>query len=105
MELEKQNNINFNIYICNWLKEYTNDVIHKVLKDINEIKKDFHTQWMLKELYERESKSYENFINIMSIMIEDYSKKGHAENNPRYNALEHPQSYRDVLYDMYIRKE
>lgn len=97
--------VDFKNYVNNWLKEYTNEVIHRVLKNIKEIRDSDFACWMLKELYIREEKSLTNFKFIMNVMIDEYTKKGKADNNPRLNVLEHPQSYRDVLYDMYIRKE
>ena len=84
----------------NWLKMYTHEAIVKVLERKDEIINNEFTMKLLIELRDRqctEAKDFEMNIEMMlrSDELNDY--------NPHCHPITHSQSYRDVLYDMYIR--
>ena len=86
--------------LANWLKPYTHEVIVKVMAKREEIINNEFTMMLLKQLKEREAQENKAFLdNIIGLFgayesYKDYNTHSHAE---------HSQSYRDVLYDMYIR--
>ena len=86
--------------VANWLKFYNNDVVVKVMKNYDNIINDKTTYTMLSKLYEEENKEHETFIHDIDYMavfgINDDTKD-------MLRLGEYSHSYRDVLYDLYIR--
>ena len=87
--------------IANWLKEYTHEVVVKVLEKREEIINNEFTMNMLKELYKREEEEQKEINNSIQSLLEYFDE--HKEFDIHNHCLTHSNSYRDVLYDMYIR--
>lgn len=86
---------------ANWLKNYTDEVVFKVMEQREEILNNAFAMKLLRELKEREDKEAEEFVNDINWLFRDIdSRKKYGTRN---NVLTHSKSYRDVLYDMYIR--
>ena len=86
----------------NWLKDYTHEVIKVVMLKADDIINNDFAMHLLKELKVREEKEYEDFYDSIGHMISDFETFG--EYDPHSHVLEHSNSYRDVLYDMYIKR-
>ena len=84
-----------------WLKPYTHEVIIKVLERRDEIIEDEMSMYMLKELHTRSKTEAKEFISNINSMFRDFEV--FKEFDPHNHALTHAGSYRDILYDMYIR--
>lgn len=85
----------------NWLNDYTDEIIKRVLAKADEIINNEMAMHLLRELKARDEKEYKEFTDSIRFLLEDYeSFSGH---NARTTCLAHAKSYRDVLYDMYIR--
>ena len=84
-----------------WLGTYTHEVIVKVIAKSEEIINNDFTMNLLRELKERTEKEKEDlnysFYNLLGCF------DGYKEFDPHNNPLTHASSYRDILYDMYIR--
>ena len=86
--------------VANWLKYYSNDVVVKVMKNYDNIINDKTTYNMLSKLYEEENKEHETFIHDIEYMV----SFGINDNTKDIIGLgEYSRSYREVLYDLYIR--
>lgn len=88
-------------WFANWLKSYTEKVIIHVLEKRAEIINNPFAMNLLKELYDREHKEREDFNCSIRNLLDDFET--FKKYNPHNHVLEHAGSYRDVLYDMYIR--
>ena len=86
---------------ANWLKDYTYEVIKHVMARAEEILNNEFAMNMLRELAKRENQEKGNFTRSIEDMLYDFKTFG--DYDPRNHVLEHSKSYRDVLYDMYIR--
>lgn len=85
----------------NWLGKYTDEVIKKVLERADEIINNEMAMHLLRELKARDEKEYSELTDSIRFLMEDFeSFSGH---DARSTCLTHAKSYRDVLYDMYIR--
>ena len=88
------------LFTC-WLKHYTHEVIVKVLERRDEIMNNESSMMLLKELKEREEKETKRFNDSMFSLVEHFDD--YKEFDPHNHCLTHSGSYRDVLYDLYIR--
>ena len=88
----------FTDLLANWLRPYTSEVINHVLKKVEEIYSNDTVMNMLKELKQREEKEIEDLDSSIYFAIESNEEKEF-----HLNCLTHSRSYRDVLYDMFIR--
>ena len=88
---------------ANWLKNYTHEVIVRVMKQRDEIINNNFAIMMLEELYIREEAEAKDFAHSIGNMLHDFETFGQYD--PHNHALSHAQSYRDVLHDMYIKKK
>ena len=88
---------------ANWLRQYTHEVIVKVLEKRDEIISNEFAMHLLRELYIRDEKERACFTNNIAFLLINFD--GHKELNPHSNPSTHAGSYRDILYDMYIRNE
>ena len=86
--------------VANWLKDYNNDVVVRVMKKYEQIINDKTTYTMLSKLYEEENKEEETFIHDIEYMVK-FGIKDETKDMLRLG--EYSQSYREVLYDLYIR--
>ena len=86
--------------VANWLKDYNNDVVVRVMEKYEQIINDETTYTMLSKLYEEENKEEETFIHDIEYMVK-YGIKDETKDMLRLG--EYSRSYRDVLYDLYIR--
>ena len=86
--------------VANWLKDYNNDVVISIMEKYEQIINDKTTFTMLSKLYEEENKEEETFIQDIEYMVR-YGIKDETKDMLRLE--EYSQSYRDVLYDLYIR--
>lgn len=86
--------------VANWLKDYSNDVVVRVMEKYEQIINDKTTYTMLSKLYKEENIEEETFIHDIEYMIEFGIK---YETKDMLRIGEHSRSYRDVLYDLYIR--
>lgn len=84
-----------------WLNQYTHAVIRYVMGRAEEIINNPDTMSLLRELKEREEKEEREFRDNIGWLLQDY--EGHAKYNPHNHCLTHSGSYRDILYDRYIR--
>ena len=86
--------------VANWLKDYNNDVVISVMEKYEQIINDKTTVTMLSKLYEEENKEEETFIHDIEYMVK-FGIKDETKDMLRLG--EYSRSYRDVLYDLYIR--
>ena len=86
--------------VSNWLKDYNNEVVVKVMEKYEQIINDKTTYTMLSKLYEEENKENETFVHDIEYMIK-FGIKDETKDMLRLG--EYSRSYRDVLYDLYIR--
>lgn len=89
-------------YFYNWMKNYTDKVIKRVMKNFDEILNNEFAFNMIKELYEREMKEKKEEARSLRYLICNY--EDFEQYDIRNHCLEHSDSYRDVLYDMFIRE-
>lgn len=82
-----------------WLKMYTDEVIVRVIARRDEIIANDFAMNLLKELKERQEKEAKEFISDI-----DFALRFGDKESFRFDILTHSKSYRDVLYDMYIKK-
>lgn len=61
-------------YIANWLKDYTQEVILRVMEKREEIVNNEFTMNLLKELYVREVKEVEEFTNDIILLLENFEE-------------------------------
>ena len=86
--------------VANWLKNYSNDVVVRIMKNYDTIINDNTTLTLLSALYQKENKEEVNFI----LDIKHISEYGiEEETKDMLRLVENSRSYRDVLYDLYIR--
>ena len=90
-------------YIANWLKDYTQEVILRVLEKREEIVSNEFKIYLLKEIYVREAKEVEEFTNDIILLLENFEE--FKQYDTHSHILTHSKSYRDILYDMYIDKK
>lgn len=86
---------------ANWLKDYSAPVIIQVMEKKNDILNNEYAMTLLKELMEREEKEAHEFTNSIKNLMDNYET--FKKYNPHNHVLTHSGSYRDVLYDMYIK--
>lgn len=85
-----------------WLKPYTKQVINRVARRADEILENEHAMNLIRELYKRETKEQKDFESHIKCLLDDY--KAFAKHSPHNHALTHAESYRNILYDMYIER-
>ena len=86
--------------VANWLKDYSSDVVVRVMKNYDTIINDSTTLILLSELYQKENKENVNFIHDIEHMVK-YGIDDETKDMLRIG--EYSRSYREVLYDLYIR--
>lgn len=83
-----------------WLGEYTQAVFEHVMKQIEEIINNTFALKMIDELYERTLKEQEDEIRHIEFAL---GYEGDNLDGFHNHPLEHSDSYRDILYDLYIK--
>lgn len=93
------------VYIANWLDRYTPEVISYVMNTHkDELISNETTKHMLKELYLRELKEKEDFTHFIGDLLNVDDVDASIKYDPRKSILTHPEAYRNVLYDLYIKR-
>lgn len=89
-----------------FLKPYTNEVINKVITKIDFIIENNYIRDMLCELRIREEKENKDFSNSLAWRVSEYINDNNYDMsyNLHNHPLEHASSYRNVLYDLLIRR-
>ena len=87
---------------ANWLKSYTHEVIVKVMELREEIINNEFAMNLLRELKKREEEEKKDFERSIASLLGAFDD--YKEYNPHNHPLTHAGSYRDILYDMFIRK-
>lgn len=90
------------VLFANWLEQYTHEVIIRVMKKRDIIIDNDFAMNLLIELKEREDKERKEFAHSIGNLLDEFDT--FKEYNPHSNPSTHAESYRDVLYDMYIRE-
>ena len=85
---------------ANWLKNYSHEVIIKVLEKRDEIINNEFAMTLLRELKVREEKEYKDFVISIATLFDDFDN--FKEYNLNSYPITHSKSYRDILSDMYI---
>jgi hypothetical protein len=100
-ELSREEKREVTELFANWLKDYTHEVIIKVMARAEEIINNEFAMNLLKELRFREVKEEKDFTYSIESLFDSYDtmKEFDVHNHP----LEHSKSYKDILADMYIR--
>lgn len=100
MDINKQKEIAQ--LFANWLEMYTTEVVISVMKKRDEIINNDFAMNLLSELKEREDKETKEFAHSIGNLMYDFDT--FKDYNPHINTLTHANSYRDVLYDMFIKE-
>ena len=83
-----------------WLHPYTHEVYVRVMTQMEDIINNSFAMELISQLYEREQKEMADEIMQITFSL------GHLDDleyDIHNHCLTHSHSYRDVLYDMYIR--
>ena len=91
------------LLFANWLQQYSHEAIIRVMERRDEIINNEFAINLLRELKERDEKEAKDFANSIGSLLMSFDD--FKEFNPHNHPLTHANSYRDILYDMYIRKE
>lgn len=85
----------------NWLRNYTSNVIMDVMAKKDDIITNDFAMDLLTELYQREGEEYQDFCHSIGNLMDEYET--FKEYDPHSHPVTHAESYRDILYDMFIR--
>lgn len=86
-----------------WLGCYVEEVIEKVMGQLEEIINNPMTMMMLRELKKRMEEEKKKRIDSFYWMVLDASEDEEFDEHCVHNhCMQHSKSYRDVLYDIYI---
>lgn len=91
----------FSIEMNNWLGSYTQPIINKVAAKIEDIINNEIVMKMIHELYIRTIDKQAKQAEALMFLFKDY--EGFKQYDIHNQPLAHPESYRAVLYDMYIK--
>ena len=84
-----------------WLKPYTHEVIVKVMERREEILNNDFTMNLLRELKTRQEIEAKEFTGDIRLMFGNFDE--FKQYDPHNHPITHSGSYRDILYDMYIK--
>ena len=85
----------------NWLSHYAQHVVIAVMEKAEDIINNEFAMKLLKELYDRKNHEREDFKQSIENLFTHFD--AFKEYDPHNHPLEHAGSYRDILYDMFIR--
>lgn len=100
-ELKIEEKKEIRAYFTTWLSEYSYEVINKVMAQAEDIINNDVAMMLLKELHERTQEEKIDFERSIGLLLDNYDI--YKEYNPHNHPLTHADSYRNVLYDMYIK--
>ena len=103
LDLERDTQAEISALFANWLQQYTHEVIVKVLERKEEIIGSEFALNILRELKSREDAERGRFVDSIGYMLRD--PETFNKYDPHNNPLTHAESYRHILYDMYIAKD
>lgn len=83
-----------------WLGGHTDEVFRDVMNQMDTIVNDPHSLRLIDELYTRTQKVKKDIVHSIECCIRN--PETFLQYGIHLHPLEHPDSYRDVLYDMYI---
>ena len=86
-----------------WLGIYTQEIFEYVMTQIDEIISSESTMKMIKELHLRMQKEQKRRVDSVWYTMREIEDGENKVWDMHNHVLEHSQSYRDVLYDLYIR--
>jgi hypothetical protein len=86
---------------ANWLKSYSHDAILRALEHREEIINNEFAMNLLRELKTREEEEKKDFERSIASLLGSF--EDFKEYNPHNHPVTHAHSYRDILYDMFIR--
>ena len=99
-ELEFEEKKEITLLFANWLKDYTHEVIVKVISRRDEIINNEFAMNILKELKDREEKEEKDFAHSIGNLLGEFD--AFKEYDSHNHVLTHSSSYRDILRDMYF---
>ena len=99
-ELEFEEKKEITLLFANWLKDYTHEVIVKVISRRDEIINNEFAMNILKELKDREEKEEKDFAHSIGNLLGEFDT--FKKYDPHKHVLTHSSSYRDILRDMYF---
>lgn len=85
-----------------WLKNYTDEVITRVMPKAEEIYNNEMAMKLLNELFERETKEGNRAVSDFEFYLMEVADDSFEKSLIHCNPLTHSKSYRDILHDMYI---
>ena len=86
-----------------WLGMYTQEVIEHVMGQMDDIINNEMSMMMISELQQREQKEQKREIDQFYFSLKDIEEGNDKIWDIHSQVITHSNSYRDVLYDMYIR--
>lgn len=90
--------------LASWLGTYTEEVTARVYPKLEEIYNNEMVMNMLRELKTRQEKEEKETADSFWQIVIDAGKENEFDDHCMHNhCLSHAGSYRDVLYDMYLR--
>ena len=99
-ELDRKEKDRIALLFTAWLKPYTKSVIMSVMSKRDEIINNEFAMKLLDELFHRQEKESRSFEMSICSLLDDYET--FKEYDPHSHPLDHSNSYRDILHDMYI---
>ena len=103
-ELDYTEQRQFAELLAPWLGRYTEEVTAKVFPKLEEIYNNEHVMHMLAELRYREEKEKLETADSFWLIVKDATNGKEFDDHCMHNhCITHAGSYRDVLYDMYLR--
>lgn len=100
MDLDHCEQVKIGGLFSNWLCQYTHDVICRVTAKVDEIINNDFAMKLLEELRLREDSERVDFELSIRYLMNNIDDKDY---DPHNHPITHSRSYRDVLYDMYIK--
>lgn len=94
----------FSVKLQTWLGRYTDTVIQAVAPRFEEIYNDSTAMMLLTELHNRTLREQQDEISTFEMLILSAAEgEGFEDWQVHNHPLTHAGSYRDILYDMYIK--
>ena len=87
-----------------WLGMYTQDVFNHVMDQMDEIINNESSIRLIRELHERMEAEKVRRVEQMYFNMKEFEEKERETHPIHLNPLTHSESYRDVLYDLYIKR-
>ena len=100
-ELTREERNEIVLLFANWLNQYTHEVVVNVMEKREDILNNEFAMNLLRELKERDEKELKDFNHSIGNLLGDFDT--YKEYNVHSHPTTHANSYRDILYDMYIK--